>query len=493
MVAILRTCDEPRELPTAHAQEPLSPLPESLFGANFGTSSMSQRSRRTPLPDQSLYAEPALKPGDTVAGTYRIEAEVGRGGMGIVYRARDVWLDRTVALKIIVPLWEGDPVADLKLQQEAKALATLRSQHVVQVYAFGRHGASYFFAMEYVKGRPLDAILEEYQRRQSILPQHRAATIIARIAEGLDAVHEKGLVHRDVKPGNIVIEEDTGRPVLIDFGLALQTEEMSLESVEGTPIYMAPEQAGLGVNGCPVGSWSDEYGLGCVAFEMLTGRVPYTERDIVSLLHAHQLAAIPLASSVHAAAEPFDAILSRAMAKDPADRYESCSAFARDIIRAATPVTHPSAPPPSLGPVEGATRALRILAVDDDPAFGKFAAKAAELAMHGKHVKIRIARSGEQALEAARTEPPDLVLLDLDMPGLDGVETLSHLRSIPRAEAARVVVLSGRVGPQERWRFAILGVREFVAKPIDLRRLVETIEGIVERAGWIAANEQPTS
>jgi len=429
----------------------------------------------------------APEPGLVVGDNYRVERELGRGGMGVVYRARDIWLDRTVALKLIAPSWD-DPLAEQRLQQEAKALATLRDQHVVQVYAFGRHGSSYFFAMEYVEGRSLDAILHDYRQAGSFLPQHRAITILGRIADGLDAAHARGIVHRDVKPANIVIEEDTGRPVVIDFGLAQQRSAPKPETIEGTPVYMAPEQAGLGGEGIPVGPWSDIYALGCVAFELLTGRPPYLERDIVRLLHAHQNAPVPVASSVRPELAPFDAVITRALAKNPEGRYPSCVAFARDLVRAGSPkAMTPSLmpPPPSAAlPVESATRSIRVLAVDDDPAFGKFAAKAAELAMKGRSLRIRVARSGQAALEAAREEPPDLVLLDLDMPDLDGVDTLSHLRALPRGDHARVVVLSGRVGPQERWKFAVLGVREFVAKPIDLRRLVDTIEGIVERAGW---------
>jgi len=427
-----------------------------------------------------------LEPGVVVANAYRTESELGRGGMGIVYRARDVWLDRPVALKLIVPTWDGDPTAEQRLHTEAKTLAALRNQHVVQVYAFGRHGPSFFFAMEFLNGRPLDAILQDYAMRQSLLPQHRAVTIIGRIAEGLDAAHAQGLVHRDVKPANIVIEEDTGRPVLIDFGLAVPASEVDLETIEGTPAYMSPEQAGLGVDDTPVGPWSDIYALGCVAFEMLTGRAPYVERDVVRLLHAHQLMPVPKASSVQSDLGKFDEIFERVLAKDPSARYPSCGAFAKDLVRVAAPKMNSTPPPMSVkGAQESEAPAVRVLAVDDDPMFGKFAAKAAELAMRGKRVQIQVAKSGIDALARARIDPPDLVLLDLDMPGLDGIETLSYLRALPKGDHARVVVLSGRLGPQERWKFAVLGVREFVTKPIDFRRLITTIESIVERAGWL--------
>jgi len=250
---------------------------------------------------------------------------------------------------------------------------------------------------------------------------------------------------------------------------------------------MSPEQAGLGLDGAPVDRWSDTYALGCVAFELITGRAPYVERDVVRLLHAHQLMPVPKASSLAPELEPFDAIFERVLAKDPHARYPSCGAFARDLVRVAAPKMHSTPPPTSIRPaMDSEVPAIRVLTVDDDPMFGKFAAKAAELALRGKPVRIQVAKSGMDALARARVEPPDLVLLDLDMPGLDGIETLSYLRSIPKAEQARVVVLSGRLGPQERWKFAVLGVREFVAKPIDFRRLITTIENIVERAGWLA-------
>jgi eukaryotic-like serine/threonine-protein kinase len=363
------------------------------------------------------------------------------------------------------------------------------------VYAFGRHGPSFFFAMEFLNGRPLDAILQDYSTRQSLLPQRRAITIIGRIAEGLDAAHAQGLVHRDVKPANIVIEEDTGRPVLIDFGLAVQASEVDLETIEGTPAYMSPEQAGLGVDGSPVGPWSDTYALGCVAFEMITGRAPYIERDVVRLLHAHQLAQVPKASSLRPELEVFDEIFQRVLAKDPNDRYPSCGAFAKDLERIAGARLSSTPPPTSIKrpDIDGEAPAIRVLAVDDDPMFGKFAAKAAALAMRGKRVQIQVAKSGMDALARARLDPPDLVLLDLDMPGLDGIDTLSYLRALPKGDHARVVVLSGRLGPQERWKFAVLGVREFVAKPIDFRRLITTIENIVERAGWLPASVPPVA
>jgi len=177
------------------------------------------------------------------------------------------------------------------------------------------------------------------------------------------------------------------------------------------------------------------------------------------------------------------------LAKDPNERYPSCGAFAKDLVRVAAPKMNSAPPPMSVRRApENEAPAIRVLAVDDDPMFGKFAAKAAELAMRGKRVQIQVAKSGMDALARARVEPPDLVLLDLDMPGLDGIETLSYLRALPKGDNARVVVLSGRLGPQERWKFAVLGVREFVAKPIDFRRLISTMEILGERAGWLAGS-----
>jgi serine/threonine-protein kinase len=385
-------------------------------------------------------------------------------------------------------------------QREAKALASIRSQYVVQVHAFGPHEGSYFFAMEYVRGRTLRTILAEHRDHGDTIPLHRSLTILHRIAQGIDAVHAAGIVHRDVKPSNIVIEEDTGRPVLVDFGLAVPSADPAAALAIGTPQYMAPEQAGVGVPGAAVTARTDVYALGIAAFEMLTGQLPFDSQDLAQLMRQHARKKPPLLSSFRRDLAPFDKAVARALAKDPEDRFPTCTAFA-EVLGAAgerwITSTLPTLPPPpperaspplssQAHPEPPRDRPFYALVVDDSPVFRRFGVQATQLALfrHRKDLRVIVegAGSGQEAIGRAAAVPPDLVLLDFDMPGLDGVDTLSRLRDLPGGGRARVVVVSGRVGAADRWRFAVLGVNEFVAKPIDFRQLVDRIEAIAKRA-----------
>jgi serine/threonine-protein kinase len=451
--------------------------------------------------------QPEEGPTLVVDGRYVVESVVGHGGMGIVYLAADTGLGRSVALKMIAPRWGSDDAVVTGFQREAKALASIRSQYVVQVHAFGTHERSYFFAMEYVRGRTLRSILGEHREHGDTIPLHRSLTILHRIAQGIDAVHAAGIVHRDVKPSNIVIEEDTGRPVLVDFGLAAPSADPAAALAMGTPQYMAPEQAGVGVPGAVVSPRTDVYSLGIVAFEMLCGQLPFNSKDLAQLMRQHARKIPPALSSIRRNLAPFDKVLARALAKDPEERYPTCTAFAEVLAAAGErwiTSTLPTLPPPAAAdrltdlpapprvpsvdgtaPRQPEDRPFYALVVDDSRVFRRFTVQATQLALFRRNKSLRVvvegASSGAEALERARAEVPDLILLDFDMPGLDGVDTLSRLRDLPGGGRARVVVLSGRVGATDRWRFAVLGVNDFVAKPIDFRQLVDRIEAIARR------------
>ncbi len=450
---------------------------------------------------------------------------VGRGGMGIVYLAEDTGLGRPVALKMIAPRWVGDGAIAASFHREARALASIRDQNVVQIYASGFHEGSYFFAMEYVRGRTLRQILVEHRRHGDTIPLHRAITIVHRIAQGIDAVHAAGIVHRDVKPSNIVIEEDTGRPVLVDFGLAVPSADPAAALTIGTPQYMAPEQAGVGVPGASVTARTDVYSLGIVAYEMLSGRLPFDSTDLAQLVRHHARRRPPELSSIRRDLAPFDRFVERALSKDPEKRYPTCTAFAEVLAAAGErwiTSTLPTLPPPPPGemagiepalddlslrappsgalrplpeaedpsavpapPAPAGGRTLHALVVDDSPIFRRFAVQATQLALFRQNKGLRVvvhgAASGHEAIQNAAVQPPDLVVLDFDMPGLDGADTLSRLRALPGCARARVVVVSGRVGAKDRWRFAVHGVNEFVSKPIDFRQLVDRIEAVAKR------------
>jgi serine/threonine-protein kinase len=419
-----------------------------------------------------------------IDGRYEVEQELGRGAMGVVYLARDVGLGRSVAVKLIAPEYAGNARVVAYLQREARALATIRSDHVVQVYASGPHRDSYFFAMEFIRGRSLETIINDHRRHGTYVPMYRALTILRQIAHGLGTAHAAGIVHRDVKPANIVIEENTGRPVLVDFGLAVPADAHA--EAAGTPTVMAPEAGGM-VEGGIVTVRTDIYSLGCTAYKLLTGRLPFESKNMVDLLRAHMVEEAKPVSALRADLAPFDPVFARALAKNPSERYASCEDLAAALDQAGSrwmpndPTGASSAP--GAIPSDGVA-GLRVLVVDDDDMFRAFASRAVKLAFHGVGARIMAAGSGLEALSSALQTPPNLVLLDYDMPGLDGINTLSRLRVLPGGLEARILVVSARANENERWRFSVLGVQDFLAKPVQLQDLVDTVTRIAQRSGW---------
>jgi serine/threonine protein kinase len=414
----------------------------------------------------------------TVDGRYELRRELGRGGMGRVYLARDPGLDRTVALKMIDPKLARDGAALALFRREATALARVRSEYVARVYAFGLHEGSPFFAMEFVEGSDLESIIGSYAARGELVPLHRAATILRQAASGLAAVHAQGIIHRDLKPSNVLVEAGSGRPVLIDFGLALPIADEDPSLGAGTPLYMAPEQW-MRESG-EVSAATDVYGFAAVAFELLTGRRVYEADDAVSLMVMHVRSEIPRASTFVPALAPLDAVLTRALAKDPAARYPDGRALADALEAALAEVLPPAAPTmPSPdrswmpAPTLDRGSGVRALVIDDDESFRSFAKRALQIGLAGSLASIREASSGEAAIELAAQELPDLIVLDFDMPGLNGLETLSHLRALPEGSRTRVLVVSGDIERIGRWQFDILGVVDFVAKPVALRELAK--------------------
>lgn len=425
-----------------------------------------------------------VPPEHVVDGRYVLAGELGRGGMGQVYRAVDVDLERQVALKVVL---KTNARALEGLRAEAAALGSLHNEHVVGVYAFGPHLDGYFFAMEYVRGASLDQILATYQVRGAFVPIPRAVGIVRAIADGLAAAHRAGILHRDVKPANVVIEDRTGRPVLIDFGLALApTATQTNTPGVGTPLYMPPEHVRPGV--APGGSTprSDVYSLGCVAFELLTSRRPF-EGDAATVMRRHATMKPPDVSSLRPGLAPFDAPIARALAKDPAARFASTTELSNALAEAEAAWREPEQEPrPSSPPRSGdADEPLSVLVVDDDPVFCKLAVRCAQLALYGRAMTVRPTASGAEAIQAARRNPPDLVLLDHDMPGQTGIDTLAELRALPDVPRARVVVVSAAVGDVERWRFGVMGVSDFVQKPVSMPELVQLLTELAKEAGWI--------
>lgn len=273
-------------------------------------------------------------------GNYRITKEIGQGGMGVVYRAVHVSRGYAVALKVLFPQYGQDPTFLRRFEREARILMALRHPNIVHVYEAGQAGGVAFIAMDYVDGRPLSDHVG--QGRPMELPA--AVRTIKQVADALDYAHGQGLVHRDVKPGNVLITRD-GRAVLTDFGLVTAAAFSRLTqsgATLGTPLYMSPEQ----IRGQIVDHRADLYSLGVMAYEMLSGWAPFVRENAQAILYAHvHEAPPPLRTFNPRLPAPVETVVLRALAKEPAARYPSAGDFARALAASAGVAVTPTPRP----------------------------------------------------------------------------------------------------------------------------------------------------
>ena len=269
-----------------------------------------------------------FEPGSVIAG-YRLEKKIGSGGMAMVFLARDKRLHRWVALKVLPPALTWDESVRQRFIQESQAAAAVDDPHIIPVYDAGEVHGVLFIAMRYVAGGDVRDLLA----RERQIPAARVAAIVSAVASALDAAHAAGLVHRDVKPANILLDTRPGRAdhvYLSDFGLSKGAFAASVVHTRsgqfvGTPDYTAPEQ----IQGHPVTGQTDQYGLACTAFELLCGEPVYPRGLGVAIIHAHLSEPVPsLRSRRPGLPAAADAVLARALAKAPAERYASCEEFA---------------------------------------------------------------------------------------------------------------------------------------------------------------------
>ncbi len=284
----------------------------------------------------------------TEFGPYRLDRVLGRGGMGEVYLAYDRSHEREVAIKLLLESLSADPEYRARFEREARIAAGLREQHIIPIHRYGEIDNRLFIDMRLVDGEDLGTLLA----REGALDMGRAVRILAQVAAALDAAHHAGLIHRDIKPANILLANGAGAygdsVYLADFGIARQSTagtsaRLTLTGAAiGTPDYMAPERFTSGV----VDHVSDIYSLGCLLYQMLTGRKPFAGDEVLSLLYKHVNEPPPRPSALRAQVPPaLDAVVARSMDKDPAARYRSAGELAAAAEAALTQV-------PAARPVE---------------------------------------------------------------------------------------------------------------------------------------------
>ncbi|MCE9533876.1 MAG: protein kinase [Planctomycetes bacterium] len=410
-----------------------------------------------------------------VLGSYRILERIGAGGMAVVFRAEHTDLRHTVAIKVLPSM----PGQDLRLEHrffaEMRTVAQLRHPNIVSAMDAGRLinpdpvGASYrYLVMEYVPGKDL----EEFVQENGALPIGRACSLIYQIASALAETNKLRLVHRDMKPSNIMVTEEE-QAKLLDFGLSrhFQNRMTVPGTVLGTIDYMAPEQAR---DASTVDIRADLYGLGGTLFFALTGKMPFPQSSSPVESLARRLNSQPPSLLPHVTDCPpeLDRIVSKMMALAPEDRFQTPQEVMQvllDFIRVDTPEHQPSftpmMTPTSLTRTSSiSAKSPRVLVVDDEEGVRAFASHI--LDMLG--LECDLVETGEAALEAMETKTYDLVLLDLCMPNLSGREVMKKIRGEGKFPNLKIIILSGQATPDEMTKMLQEGADDFLSKPFSV-------------------------
>jgi serine/threonine-protein kinase len=316
-VATLREQDDGNRL-LARAADATNDAPDNVVAMATPTS----------IPGRAPHVSQALELRARLGGTYRLRHEISRGGMGVVYRADDLSLERPVAIKMLRPdLAEDDDLVE-HLRREAALLARLHHPNLVQIYSFGRSEGDCYFVMELVEGESQQQAIDRHILESTQMPVTDVLAIIEQVASALGALHERGIVHRDVKPANIIRDPFSGRSVLVDVGIAHGYGQLA--KLAGTPGYMAPEVS----RGEAASVRSDVYGLAAAAYAMLVLAPVWGDGTAVEILGRQWSHSVPRASSARAELAPIDDVLAAALSADVDERPASAGAFARSLALA---------------------------------------------------------------------------------------------------------------------------------------------------------------
>jgi response regulator RpfG family c-di-GMP phosphodiesterase len=412
-----------------------------------------------------------------VLGNYRVLDRIGAGGMGIIYLAEHVRMRRRVAIKTLTFTGDQDDRLRLRFDAEMRAVAQLRHQNIVSPIDFGEEhspnpdiSALHYLVMEYLPGEDLEALV---QGKGPLAPD-RACRIAHQVADALNEAHSHQLIHRDIKPSNILVTSE-GSAKLLDFGLARSARARLTEpgSVLGTLGYMAPEQAR---DATTVDERADIYSLGATLFWALTGQDPFPlTSNVAQDLNQRLTQPPPSARAIRPEVpERLDEIIAKMMAIAPSDRYSSAEAVMRALLPLTVarsrgePIVLPALGPAPAGRVISQRAQRRILVVDDEAGIRTFCS----LALRNDGIECEEAADGHKALEALNDRPFDLVLLDIDMPNLNGTETLKRIRQAMPIPNLKVVMFSGRSTADDMAQLlSPAGADDFLPKPFTIVQL----------------------
>jgi len=420
-----------------------------------------------------------------VLGNYRVLDRIGAGAMGVVYKAEHLRMRQSVAIKVLSLGMDHDPQLLARFYAEMRAVARLRHPNIVaaldagETYGKANEPTLHYFVMEYVQGQDLEA----YVKANGPLAAARACQIIYQVASALEEAHRHHLVHRDIKPSNILLTDDD-QAKLLDFGLAMHVRSrMTVPGVIlGTIDFMAPEQAR---DASSVDVRADIYSLGATFYWCLTGQTPFPAQeslmqDLVTRLT--QPAPSVLTLQPHLALG-LDAVLTRMMALEPDNRYQTPQAVARALLHfteraslhhaaAVRPEVVAGRPGSAAGRGRGPSPRPRVLIVDDEEQIRTIC----QCFLQGDFMDCAVAASGALALEMLAREPYDLVLLDVNMPGMSGLELVRQLRENAPVANLKIVMFSGHMDGDDLALLLQTGVDDYLTKPFSGAQLAARIK-----------------
>lgn len=401
-----------------------------------------------------------IEVGTTLEEVYEIRGQLGAGGMGRVMLARDLRLERDVAVKVMHAQMHEQERFHKRFLTEARAMARVRHINVVSVYSFGEAHGEPYFVMEYVPG-PTLAAWSQAQWASRPIPYERVFALLEQMIRGLDAIHAADVVHLDLKPTNVILGP-RDRVAVTDFGLSCLLDTADAGAGYGSPAFMAPE---LVTNGPGAQSThADDYSFTVIAYELLSGRRPFSGPPR-QLMSKKVLKPAPPPSK-HRPELPagFDEVILAGLEREPearSSRHEVLEGL-RQALSA-----------PTSTPGQG----VSILIADDDADLRELAQACIEEAF--PQARVRCAQDGAEAQRMLDEEPATLALIDLQMPNLNGVELVASLRAEPHTQNTRVVVMTA-VGGAADWRVLDrLGAEAFLLKPFQPGDLTDTLQSVL--------------
>ncbi len=406
-----------------------------------------------------------LPSGTRVGEHYVIEAMLGAGGMGLVMLAYDELLRRRVALKFLQPSVLSRADALRSLITEARAMARVRHHNVVEVHAFGTYTGVPYLVMEYVPGFDGERWLMERSRGlREFVPVDEVLGIIDQVCAGVAAIHASGAVHGDLKPTNVLIGEDL-RVAVADLGIAMLLDSTEEDGLGGTPEYLAPE-AMRWPRDPALFPLRDVFALGVMTYEFLTNERPFMDTRLDNFAAATRAPAPPASQYRPDLPPAFDEVLRKALAFDPHERTQSVVELRRALADARKRSSVRARP-------------WHVLVVDDDTEFARFVQLT--LQAHIPGMVVTVCTGAQDAIARLAREPADLALLDLAMPGMNGMELTAELRTRWSAAALPILIATAHGGASDWKVLSSLGANGFLAKPIEIKQLVGAVSQQLER------------